>query len=301
MHKPLGESNILITGLVRNGAHSIEQEVRQLLGATSCFRRAEVLIIESDSTDDTITRLASMVARSDRLRFVSLGQLEPGLPRRTERLAHCRNAYVDAVRRDPRYSDIDYVLVSDLDGMNDLLDGRAIESCFRLQEDWGVLTANQDGPYYDIWALRHPDWSPDDCLRLLARLEPLVGHETARDIAVYSRQIRISRASRPIAVQSAFGGLALYTRQALLDGGYEGLDADGAEICEHVPHHARIRAAGHGIYVNPRLINTGWTIHTRNKQIRRIVKSAIKASIRSWCEVARPFFRSSTSKSQRSR
>lgn len=301
MHKPMGESNILITGLVRNGAHCIEREVAQLLRATVGFRRVQVLLVESDSTDGTVAKLEDMAAGSEHLRFLSLGQLEPRLSRRTERLAHCRNAYVDAVGQDPRYRDVDYVLISDLDGMNDRLDANAIQSCFHIRESWGVLTANQDGPYYDIWALRHPDWSPDDCLRLLARLEPLFGHETARDIAVYARQARISPGGQPIEVQSAFGGLALYTRQALLDGGYEGVDTAGLEICEHVPHHEKIRAAGHAIYVNPRLVNTGWTIHTRNKRTGRIIKNAIKARVRHWREATSAFFRRSAFRSQRLR
>lgn len=282
LHKPLDTSTVLVTGVIRNGADSLQREVQQLLNATSGFRRTEVFLVESDSRDETVARLNEMAARSESFRFISLGQLEPSLPQRTARLAHCRNAYIEAVRTDPRYRDVDYVLVSDLDGMNGLLDSAALHSCFQVQEAWDVLTANQGGPYYDIWALRHPDWSPDDCLRLLSRLEPLFGHEAARDIAVYSRQVRIPRTSPPIAVQSAFGGLALYTREALLSGGYEGLDADGFEVCEHVPHHARIRAAGHRIFINPQLVNTAWTIHTRNKQMGRVIKHAIRTGVRQW-------------------
>ena len=282
LHKPLDTSTVLVTGVIRNGADSLQREVQQLLNATSGFRRTEVFLVESDSRDETVARLNEMAARSESFRFISLGQLEPSLPQRTARLAHCRNAYIEAVRTDPRYRDVDYVLVSDLDGMNGLLDSAALHSCFQVQEAWDVLTANQGGPYYDIWALRHPDWSPDDCLRLLSRLEPLFGHEAARDIAVYSRQVRIPRTSPPIAVQSAFGGLSLYTREALLSGGYEGLDADGFEVCEHVPHHARIRAAGHRIFINPQLVNTAWTIHTRNKQMGRVIKHAIRTGVRQW-------------------
>ncbi len=280
--KPIGEANVLIAGLIRDGAASLDREVRQLLAATAGFHRVQVLLIESDSTDDTLATLTGMARRAEHIQFLSLGQLEPSLPQRTARLAHCRNAYIEAVRTDPRYRDVDYVLVSDLDGMNGLLDSAALHSCFQVQEAWDVLTANQGGPYYDIWALRHPDWSPDDCLRLLSRLEPLFGHEVARDIAVYSRQVRIPRTSPPIAVQSAFGGLALYTREALLSGGYEGLDPEGFEVCEHVPHHARICAAGHRIFINPQLINTAWTIHTRNKQMGRVIKHAIRTGVRQW-------------------
>ncbi|MBN4836260.1 hypothetical protein, partial [Enterobacter hormaechei] len=144
------------------GAASLTREVERLLAATADFHRVQVLLIESDSADDTLATLAGMASRSEHIHFISLGQLAPSWPQRAARLAHCRNAYLEAIRSDPRYRDVDYVLVSDLDGMNGLLDRAALQSCFQVQEAWDVLTANQDGPYYDIWALRHPDWSPDD-------------------------------------------------------------------------------------------------------------------------------------------
>ena len=29
--------------------------------------------------------------------------------------------------------------------------------------NWAVMTANVKGRYYDIWALREDNWSPNDC------------------------------------------------------------------------------------------------------------------------------------------
>lgn len=275
--KPPADAKVLIAGLIRNGEAHIAQDIAKLQEATRGFREAHVLVIESDSTDGTVQKLAAMAAASPRFRYKSLGRLQATLPDRSDRMAHCRNAYLEEVRANPLYADVDYIIVTDLDGMNDRLTAASIESCWQVDEDWGVLTANQDGHYYDIWALRHPDWSPDDCLRRMARLEPLFGHEVARDMAVYARQIRLPQDMRPIAVESAFGGLAVYTREALLSGGYEAHEANGEEICEHVPHHRKIRAAGHGIFINPRLINTGMTIHTKNKRPSKVIRNAIKA------------------------
>lgn len=273
-------AKVLITGLIRNGEKTIQGEVNRLLTASTCFARLQVLIIESDSQDRTRDILEGMSKRDPRIQYRSLGQLGQTMPQRSARMAFCRNAYIDEVKSNPAYADIDYVLVADLDGMNNLLNPAAIQSCFELDLAWGALTANQDGHYYDIWALRHKDWCPTDCLKQLANLEPLFGHETARDIAVYSRQIWIPKDTPPIAVESSFGGLAIYTRQALLSGGYRSQDEHGNEICEHVPHHLSMIKAGHPIYINPRLINTGLTIHTRNKRTSKVIKNAIKAHLK---------------------
>lgn len=280
-HPRPDQAKILITGLIRNGEAHIAQDVGKLLSATRGFREVHVLIIESDSTDGTLAKLAELARASSRVQYKSLGSLQSSLPMRSERMAHCRNAYLREIRDNPAYADVDYVIVSDLDGMNDKLSPASFASCWaRGRLDWGVLTANQDGYYYDIWALRHPDWSPDDCLRLLSRLEPLFGHEVAREMAVYTRQVRVTQDMPWIPVESAFGGLAIYTREAILAGGYAAYGEDGHEICEHVPHHLKIRRAGHAICINPGLINTGQTIHTKNKRTSKVIRNAIKAHFR---------------------
>jgi hypothetical protein len=104
-------------------------------------------------------------------RFASLGQLQPTIPGRTDRIAHCRNRYLQEIAENPEYADIDFVVVADFDNLNTLVSAKSFRSCFKRQ-DWDVCTANQRGPYYDIFALRHPTWSPCDCLaqfRMLMR------------------------------------------------------------------------------------------------------------------------------------
>lgn len=274
------DSKALITGLIRDGAHCVQRDIEKLLSAAKIFKEVHVLVIESDSQDQTLNRLASLAASNAQFRYLSLGQLQDRFPSRTDRLAHCRNTYLSELRNNPLYADIDYVIVADLDGMNDLLTSESLASCWDVTEDWCVITANQKDSYYDIWALRHSDWCPDDCQALLARLEPILGHETALNLAVESRQIRISPNRPLIQVQSAFGGLAIYTASAMQSGAYGGQDKNGNEICEHVPFHLQITGAGHTIYLNPRLINTGLNTHTRHKRTSKIIKRAIKEHIK---------------------
>ena len=67
-----------------------------------------------------------------------------------------------------------------------------------------------------------------------------------------------------IEVDSAFGGLAIYRRETLLDvsSRYIGLYKDGIEVVEHVSLHLGIIQNGYKIFINPRLINTDFTDHS---------------------------------------
>jgi len=133
-----------------------------------------------------------------------------------------------------------------------------------------VCTANQAGPYYDLWALRHPLWSPNDCRaghRFL--VEHGVNPERALQATVLSRMITLPHSGPWMRVDSAFGGLALYRRGLLRGLRYEGLTADGQEVCEHVALHAAIRARGGLIFINPRLLCSGATEHSNMLGVRQ--------------------------------
>lgn len=226
------------------------------------FTSVEWLVVESDSQDGTLDQLTEIARRIPHFRYLSLGALQPKLPLRTERLAYCRNAYLDEFRSNSNYSAIDYLVVADLDGANELLTAAAVSSCWS-RSDWEGCTANQRGRYYDIWALRHPTWCPTDCWQdhraLVARG---MDHERARERVIYSRMRAISEQSPWVAVESAFGGLGIYRRSAIGAAQYIGLGPEGEEVCEHVAFHRTIRSNGARLYINPALINSGYNEHT---------------------------------------
>lgn len=264
--------HLLVTGLARNCGKTLPQEIASLAGALKGFSTVSWLIIESDSDDDTLEALARLASSYSNFRFLSKGTLRTALPLRTDRLAHCRNCYLDELACNPLYSDVDLVMVADLDGMNGVLTASALQSCWQRQ-DWDACTANQEGPYYDIWALRHSLWSPNDCwssYRFL--LENHVPREMALLAAVHSRMIRLQASSPWIEVDSAFGGLALYRRSALTGARYAGRDETGEEICEHVMLHRHLRARGRRIFINPALINGGSNAHSSELLLRARAK-----------------------------
>jgi glycosyltransferase involved in cell wall biosynthesis len=275
-HMPINSAGLVIVGCVRNGAQTLRRSIDTLARATAGFARIQFLIIESDSTDATLAELQQLQRESDGFAFISMGALTQQYPQRTERIAVCRNRYLDELRGNPRYAAVDYVMVADLDGVNDALRPLAVESCWKSSLPWDVCTANQRDAYYDIWALRHADWCPVDCHRQYSRLRPMFGHQRALAIAIHSRMARLSPRAEWIEVESAFGGLAIYRRDALLAGRYSGVQ-DGQSICEHVPLHAGLRAKGSRIFINPALINAHRTDHSARIRLRARLRREIEA------------------------
>jgi hypothetical protein len=260
-HKPINAAAVVVVGCVRNGAKTVRPAVETLARATGGFANVQFLVIESDSTDSTLAELASLRQQSERFEHITLGALAERISARTERIAHCHNRYLEELRSNARYASVDYVIVADLDGVNNDLQREALESCWSTSVPWDVVTANQRDAYYDIWALRHPDWCPVDCHDQYSRLRVIFGHPRALAIAIHSRMARLSPTAEWIEVDSAFGGLAIYRREALLAGNYSGVE-DGHCVCEHVPLHAQLRTKGFRIFINPALINAHRTDHS---------------------------------------
>jgi hypothetical protein len=249
-------NNIVVAGIVRNCGKNIMGDIDRLNMALQGCDNLKYLIIESDSMDDTLEKLEFLNNSISDFHYISLGVLRTNIPKRTERLAFCRNKYLEEIESNPLYRDIQYVLVTDLDGTNELLTKENIASCLQI-DDWDVCTANQKGPYYDIWALRHPELSPNDCWKAYHYMVDELGikPEIAGQKVLKSRMLWFKKNVKPFEVDSAFGGLAIYRRNILENIRYSGIDENGAEVCEHVALNRQIKEKGGKIYLNPRLIN----------------------------------------------
>jgi glycosyltransferase involved in cell wall biosynthesis len=268
----LSDENILVVGVARNCEKTIQQDVRRLHAAFQSARQLQWLIVESDSTDKTLDALIALAREIPNFRFQSLGSLAPSIPLRTVRIARCRNACLDELDSNPLYAAVDLVVVADLDGVNDLVTAEGVASCF-LRSDWDVCTANQRGPYYDLWALRHPIWSPNDCWKQYRFLHQHgIQRELAFWVAMYGKMIVIPESADWIPVDSAFGGLAIYRREMFDGARYSGVDESGEPICEHVVLHRQMEANGCRILINPRMINTAATNQSYERSLLRTLR-----------------------------
>lgn len=260
---------ILVVGLVRNAEKGIQNSIKKISSALTDFRCVSYLVIESDSNDRTLESLMLLSKEIDGFRYLSMGTLKEKHPQRTDRIAVCRNKYLSEINNNPLYKHVEYVLMADLDDVNTHLSKEAIASCWSQNvPQWDVCTANQKYAYYDIYALRHPVWQPNNCLEQYDFLKKYgLSKEKAQLAAIYSKMLNIKSDSAWIEVDSAFGGLGIYKKAVLIDVHYIGLDENGKQVCEHVRFHEQIRKNGYKIYINPKLINGSRLIDSMNKML----------------------------------
>jgi len=267
---------LVILGICRDVGEPLTENLERLRFAFNDFSKVHMRVVESDSSDSTVEALHQYRANSPDFDFESLGMLESTIPDRWERIAFCRNRAAELLLSDIRLRNCRWVVVADLDGINSEITPRAAISSWS-RSDWDVCTANQGAPYYDVFALRHPTWSPNDCWIHEAELIDKGTHPiVAREVAIYSRQKLIPTDAEWVPVDSAFGGLAIYKRDFYLLGKYSGKTGNGARTCEHVPFHEDLKAAGARIYINPALINSYWNEHNYKHSFLNRVKRRIK-------------------------
>lgn len=247
----------VVVGVARNVARPLPTVLENLARLANLYAETRFVFAVSDSTDATFQLIEQWLARDRRGRVLDLGDLEPALPVRAARIAAARNACLDEIRRSPAAA-YDHLIVADLDNV---LECRLEPDAFAHAAGWldtsaeraGVF-ANSAPRYYDLWALRHDAWCPDDVWHAIWGRNAAEPFEAAKIREVFDRQLRIPPQCPPIAVRSAFGGLGLYKMAAALAGTYSGIDPQGRPVSEHVAFNQAIVRASGQLHIFPSLM-----------------------------------------------
>ena len=244
----------VFAGLARDCAPYLPGVLANLERFAALYDEVAFVFVVSDSIDDSGALLERWL-EGRRGRLIDLGALEPWLPRRTERIAHARNTVLDEIER--HFGGYHHLVVADLD---DVMAAPVAVDAFAAAGRWldeeprraGVL-ANAQPRYYDVWALRHEPWCPDDCWHPIWGRPAHETFEAAKFREVFNRQIAIPPRLAPIAVRSAFGGLGIYRLPLPRDARYRGLDAEGRDASEHVAFNDALVRAGRQLHIFPAL------------------------------------------------
>lgn len=273
---------VVLVGTISNASSNLRSDLSKVIKAMSTFDLIQIFLVESDSTDSTISILEELRTEIEVFDFISLGELAKQMPERINRIRHCRNAYVKEIRNLLKERDLDYVVVADLDGMNSRISAKAFESSF-TRDDWGAVLANQFGGYYDLLALRHPTWCPKDMLAdlrdrqskidkfplpmlsIVRRAKRRYAYDKARKNAIYSKMRRINRREDWIEVTSGFGGLGVYKSEVFSKFDYSLLEMEMNFESEHVALSKKITDSGQKIFINPRMINNYFNTYNVNR------------------------------------
>jgi hypothetical protein len=251
----------VVVGTLRNSAKRIEREIQSIARVLEKLGDVYFLVIESDSSDGTDRTLSEISKKIPNFFYKSLGTLESSIPDRIERLIFCRNVYVRELRESKALQNADFVIVADLDGINRKLKTENVSFSISRLDSWDALCANQSGRYYDLLALRHKYWCPQNVFEEYSWLRKVISAKKAKKITLFSKMIRILRDSGLIPVDSAFGGFAKYKATTFSSKDYTRLPRDNHLSIDHVILSRRIRESGGKVYIDSQLINAGWVAH----------------------------------------
>ncbi len=238
--KRMKTRRVVLAGLTRNIGDRVERLRQRVERTASHFADFRVVLFENDSGDDTADRLRAWAGSDRRVHLLQQTFGDPVHPQardlqRVSRMAHYRDQYHRFIAAN--FSDFEHVIVFDTDLAGGWSDAGIADS-FGQASPWDVIGANgiiykrhrwhwNRYVQYDAWALRRRGSDT-----------PLSTREANR--------LTWRRGEPLVAVNSCFGGLAIYRTEAFLAGRYAGGD------CEHVTLHRDLRAHGYKeCFLNP--------------------------------------------------
>jgi len=236
----------IFVGCARNCRPHVRGVLQNVEEFAKNFREAAYVFVENDSADGTPAVLQRWLSARSLAKLIQLEGLTAKHPLRTARIAAARNAYLDHIAAS-YLQDFDYIVAIDFDDVNaDPISPTGFQDALSLLErdrTYVAAFACSDPVYYDVWALRHPEWCPRDVWDEARESRELTEASAIRRY-VRTRQIPIPADSPPIEVQSAFGGIGIYRLPSALSARYVGLTPLGGECCEHVGFNLTVGKSG---------------------------------------------------------
>ena len=266
------DGKILFAGLARDASAHLAAVFSNIDRMGACFRQKAHIFLENDSADHTLAILeAFQKARPDTL-VENFNGLASKKPVRTVRLAQLRSHYLSVACA--QFADYDFLVTMDCDSANtariDTTSFRRAIEFLKSDPECAAVFPNQDGVYYDLWALRCDGWRPTDVW------EDALDHYVTKggtDEEIFDEHVApsirtLSRHDAPISVRSAYGGLGIYKMSSVLKNarrstGHKvktlpttlGVREVGWGVCEHVDFHQGFVDNGESLYILPFLVN----------------------------------------------
>lgn len=274
---------ILVVGTLSNASRKFASDFRNLKKELENIAFVDYHFIESDSTDETVRVLEGFAARHHNFTFKSLGKLRPHIPDRIERIRYCRNEYVHYIRENLLIQCWDYVIVADLDGMNQRITGKKVIKAIGKMTKRDAIFANQLFGYYDIFALRCGGWVTEDLIKVAVEntnhqfSEPsfinYIRRQRLRQRTIYQQMKVIFPGQNVIEVESAFGGFGIYRAEIFQKYDYSLEVNEVPDGSEHITLHRKLKNAGFTLAIDPALINNWLNEYNINKLVFvRVIK-----------------------------
>jgi hypothetical protein len=216
MKKP----KVVVAGCARDCSVHLDRVFKNISRLSSFYPGISLVVVENDSSDDTFDRISAMGKHFLRKSINKIPSLSRQIPLRTQRLAFVRNLIID-ILREGKFQDCDIVLMIDFDEVcTDAWDIDELSRAFvYLMSNTQLMAcfSNCNGHYYDLWAFRHPKICPVDIWldAFTYRLTTGSSVEDAFLNKVTPHIFQIPTSLPPFSVDSAFGGMGIYSMNAI--------------------------------------------------------------------------------------
>lgn len=253
--KKMRNSKISICSIVRDCQNSLPHNIKRIENLRKLFLDSEVVLFENDSKDCTLEILRTWCEKSYNIilkteKYYNSPILENNLcgnpyfsKYRIEKMSSYRNKYLEIINKNDFRRD--YVIVIDLDISNFSIKG--IAHSFGVKQTWSCITANGTSlsrkftrQYHDTYALVEKGSNS------ITQDEPTI-MQNRKKFSFLRNGIPL------IAVDSAFGGLAIYDWIDLKGKYYSSIsnnDPRVQSLCEHISLNNQLVG---NIFINPNM------------------------------------------------
>ncbi|WP_440657157.1 hypothetical protein [Candidatus Pelagibacter sp. HIMB1509] len=255
---------IILCSTIKNEERNLKKFFSILNDITENFEDYYLIFVLSDCTDNS-KKLCQNYLKNKK-GFVLTKNFKKQF-NRIKRLEICRNEYLNYINNKKKLKNFNYLLVMDADNVNNNINFNIIKNSLKKKE-WNALFASQSIFYYDIFALRIKgliEYNFIDKIKNefeIYKTQNLIVKKLFKKYLVKFFFLNKIKKNRYIEVISAFGGLAIYRLDKILNFNY---DSQNGNVCEHVGLNKRLHKKYGKLYIDKKLINGhGINIHTIN-------------------------------------
>ncbi len=241
----ISQSSVILCGIARDCAPQLSRLIPKLENLAEKFKNYKIIVVENDSVDHTAKIITSWAASNHNV--IPIIFTRPAIEHqyvdddfpgnfdhsRISRIAFARNMYLNELQQ---HQPADFVIIVDLDIMNFSIPG--IANSIGWCNKWECATSSglrytlrapfSPTVYWDAFAYEPEEGFPG-------------GIQSLVDMRSNQKKLRKQiREKELIPASSAFGGLAIYKYQLLINQQYEVLANSNPEVpvlCEHVALH----------------------------------------------------------------